>query len=176
MMSESLTPIMENARWHLDALSRGEDGYENGAIEGLMSVAYQLGKVVSASPELLSERAVQRFLGETAAVINEQNVDLSFYQLPVLHRFEGIWESNEWEQLCVTRSGIQFFVDLFRETALADDVAAINASDIDELIRKRGNDEGYLPDEKIPPEIPLSHWWWWYPKPPRRRQDSQAQR
>lgn len=169
MTAAALKQMLEEARQKLDVLRRGGDGYENGAVAELMADTYQVGKVLAASPKLRSEGDLQRFLDETVSVLEKQRVDLTFFPLNVSHQFEGIWEANEWEQLCVIRSGLQFFVELFQETALAEHVASLDTSALDGLIRERGS-EGYLSDDQIPPEIPLSHWWWWYPEPPRRRQ------
>lgn len=169
MRTEALTQILEGASRTLNVLRQGGDGYENGAVAELMADTYLVGTVLAASPKLRSEIDLQRFLDETVSVIEKQGVDLTFFPLDVLHQFEGIWEANEWERLCVVRSGLQFFIELFQETALAEHVASIDTSAIDGLIRERGS-EGYLSDDQIPPEIPLSHWWWWYPEPPRRRQ------
>jgi hypothetical protein len=170
MTSDSLIKTLEVGRRVLGVLRQGDDRDVTSAIENLMYSAYDLGKAISASPELLSNVELQRFLDEAVSVLKDRYMDLSFYPWTVVHRLEGSWEGDEWVQLCIARSGLQFFIDLFRETSISEVVTAVDASDIDEFIRNRGKDEGYVPNGEIPPEIPLSHWWWWYPEapPPRR--------
>jgi hypothetical protein len=68
-------------------------------------------------------------------------------------------------RLCIARSELQFFIDLFRDSEIGEDVAAIDTSEIDELIRMK-EDEAYVPPGKLPPELPASHWWWWFPQDP----------
>jgi len=169
MTAAFLSQLLEPARPQLDALQQGDDGYTRGTVDGLMSVVYGLGKALSASPELRADAALQRFLDETASVLKARQVNLTHYPWTVVREFKGNWESNEWDQLCVARSGLQFFIDLFRDTALSEEVAAIDPGDMDEFIRELGTDEGYSTDDEIPLEIPASHWWWWYPEAPRHR-------
>jgi hypothetical protein len=169
MTSDLLSQLLRSARRHLDALLQGDNGYKHGSVNGLMTVAYRLGQALSADPGFCTDAAVRQFMDETASVLKARQVDLTYYPATLMLEFRGNWETNEWEQLCAARSGIQFFIDLFRDTALSDEVGSIDVGDIDEFIRERGTDEGYSADEEIPSEIPASHWWWWFPQPPRRR-------
>ena len=43
---------------------------------------------------------------------------------------------------------------------------AIGRETVDDLLRQKGDHEGGLRPEQIPPGTPTSHWWWWYPAPP----------
>ncbi|HLK99974.1 MAG TPA: hypothetical protein VK539_05280 [Myxococcaceae bacterium] len=173
MTSTTLQELIATTRKDLNDLRRSSDVYESGAMEELMYDAYRLAIQLSASPEARADVTLRQLLAEASSVIEERNVDLSYYPWTVVRQFRTSWEANEWEQLCIARSGIEFFMELFRESVLAERVAGIDTSEIDEFIRESGG-EGHLPDEAIPPEIPLSHWWWWYPDKPRPRPVSPA--
>lgn len=173
MTSNTLQALLATTRKDLNALRQSSDVYESGAMEELMYDAYRLAIELSSSPESRSEVALRQLLAEVAAVIEERNVDLSYYPWTVVRQFRTSWEANEWEQLCIARSGIEFFMELFREGVLAERAAGIDTSELDEFIRESGG-EGHLPDEAIPLEIPLSHWWWWYPEKPRPRSAASA--
>lgn len=169
MTADALTQILDTGHRILDFIRQRNDVYDDGGMEELMLDVYELGRAISASPELRSNAAVQQFLEETTSVLMSKGyVALSFYPPSVTLRFEDNWEGDEWEQLCIARSGIEFFIELFRETALSEEAASMDTREMDAFIRARG-DEGHLSDDEIPPEIPLAHWWWWYPEAPRSR-------
>jgi hypothetical protein len=173
MNSSTLLDLIATTRQDLDTLRQSSDVYESGAMAELMYDVYRLGIELSASPKSGSDVALRQLLAEVASVLTERNVDLAYYPQTVVRQFRTSWEANEWEQLCIARSGIEFFMALFLESVLAEKVAAISTSAIDKFIRESG-DEGYLSDDEIPLEIPLSHWWWWYPEKPQPRPASPA--
>lgn len=170
MTSETLTRALEHARRDLATLASSEQDSEDAtdALAELLDDLYDVGKALGASAGLRTSPELQRFLEEAIPVLKARQGDLLLRPWKIRYRFQGIWEDDEWIQLLVARSGLQFFIELFRETALAENVAELDTSDVDEFIRERGN-EGNLTDEQIPPELPASHWWWWYPKEPRPR-------
>ena len=64
------------------------------------------------------------------------------------------------------RSALQFFLDLYRDSALAPFVEEIETDYLDENVRAWGEREGFLSEPEIEPHIPRSHWWWWAPGSP----------
>lgn len=124
---------------------------------------YHLGLALGIEPRLGVDPELARFIEDTVPVLREHHVDLMFFPGEVVRRFQGIWEYNEWERLCAARSGLQFFVDLFGKTALAENLSDFDTGYVDDLIREMGR-EGHLTDDEIPHGVPRSHWWWWHPR------------
>lgn len=153
MTADQLSHVVTRARGAL-AEQRWDDFFDD---------VYELGKLLVVEPRLTATPELTQFVEDSVPALREHHVDLMFFPGSVVRRFHGIWEGPEWEQLCVARSGLQFFVDLF-SGALADNLADFDTGYVDELIRERGH-EGHLADDEIPRGIPRSHWWWWYPRP-----------
>jgi hypothetical protein len=165
----SWNELVEQAHRDLDLLARAVSGSPGAAdaLEAVLDDSYGLGKAVTAAPALYDSLELRRFLHDAVPVIKEHHVDLMFHPMRLVHRFEDEWQGDEWEQLCVSRSALQFFADLFRDTPLADNLAGLESAFVDDFIRSKGH-EGHLSDSEIPVEIPAAHWWWWYPEAPSR--------
>jgi hypothetical protein len=70
---------------------------------------------------------------------------------------------DEWLQAMERRSALQFLLDAYAQTPLAERFPYLEVGDLDELLRHRGQTEGFLRDEDIPDGVPESHWWWRLP-------------
>lgn len=71
--------------------------------------------------------------------------------------------ADEWRQAVERRSALQFLLDAYARTPLAERFPYLEVDDLDELLRHRGQTEGFLRDEDIPDGVPESHWWWGLP-------------
>jgi hypothetical protein len=119
--------------------------------DGTLPTGAERERLVAASAPLLvkSFQALDRYVYATARTFNSQ------------------WYGEEWAHACETRSRVEFLFELYRgsdaQAVIAD---AADPGDLDNGFRGRGQEEGYLPADQIPPGTPPSHWWWWYPDPP----------
>jgi hypothetical protein len=132
----------------LEVLARARRDLAERHWDDLFDDVYDLGKLLVVEPRLGAAPELTQFVEDSVPALREHHVDLMFFPGSVVRRFRGIWEDREWEQLCVARSGLQFFVDLFR-SALADNLSDFDIGYVDELIRERGH-EGHLADGEIP--------------------------
>lgn len=89
------------------------------------------------------------------------------YVYETMKLFYDTWYGDEWMQACEARSRIEFLSALYRGSP-AEEVLAqlVDPSEIDDGFQQRGEFEGWLDQNEIPPGTPSSHWWWWYPRSP----------
>jgi hypothetical protein len=164
MMSASLTSILDQARARLRALRSHAKGTPTAPlVEDFLHDMYQIGLAVGDDAALLNAPELRAFLDETAPELMEEHVALLFYPGNLVLEFQHTWEYDEWEKLCRRRSALQFFLELYADTALAPFVQEIETDYLDEELRDWGSSEGFLPPSEIDPRIPRSHWWWWAP-------------
>lgn len=71
---------------------------------------------------------------------------------------------NEWPDLCLSRSVIQFLIDDYAGTPIPALIDRNDLAELDEAMRKVGDRQGPLDAELIPRGIPAAHWWWRYPQ------------
>jgi hypothetical protein len=135
-------------------------------VEEFLLDMYHLGLEIDDTPALLNSPELNVFLNETAPDLSQVSDALLLYPYSLLSKFQCVWIYDEWKQLCLLRSALQFFLDFYRETILAPVIQAINITELDSMIREWGELEGYLAPSEIDPRIPQSHWWWWAPEPP----------
>jgi hypothetical protein len=166
-MPAPLAPMLDHARAVLLRLrGRAEKTPTHPLIDDFLRSIFQIGLVIGGDPERSGSSELRFFLDETAPDLIEEHVALLFYPGRLLLEFQHTWESDEWEQLCRRRSGLQFFLDLYRDTALGPFVEEIETDDLDDEMREWGKREGFLSPAEIDPRIPRSHWWWWAPGSP----------
>ncbi len=76
---------------------------------------------------------------------------------------QGAWYGHEWIGACMQRSRIQWLRDLCLDNGFINEAEAyLDVEEWDEFLVQRGELEGGLSLEKIPPKIPVTHWWWYY--------------
>ncbi|GLQ45813.1 hypothetical protein GCM10007862_08640 [Dyella lipolytica] len=146
---------------NIDARPAGTTSFRS--VADFMSSLYEMGLVYAddhgfrATPELSS------FVDETSPTLIKDCVALFSYPGYLLQAYQKSWEYDEWEQLCRQRSGLQYFFDLYRASDFGPFVQEIDTRELDEQMHEWGSREGFLPEEKIDPRLPQSHWWWRLP-------------
>jgi hypothetical protein len=122
--------------------------------------------VACGATDLQQSAQLRTFVEATIADVTAVFVLLSAYPGELLLEFQYTWELDEWQQLCRRRSGLQFFLDLYRDTSIAPLISNIEAetADLDQQMHEWGPHEGFLTAAQIDPRIPRSHWWWWEPR------------
>jgi hypothetical protein len=135
----------------------------------VMGLVYELGLLLHRHSEAFDEARFRELLEESAELMPVALTPIEAYVGDTERKFSSAWELDEWIWVCNRRSATEFLFELYRDTPFAEHLSRVDASRIDELLRERGHDEGWLPPEKIPEGIPPSHWWWWYPADPEPR-------
>ena len=107
------------------------------------------------------------FVAASAPLLQRLFHALDKYVLAASKPFGSQWHGGEWVRACEERTRIELLHELYRGSAAEETLAnAADPSDLDDGFKKRGELEGYLPADQIPPGTPPSHWWWWYPNSP----------
>jgi hypothetical protein len=73
---------------------------------------------------------------------------------------------QEWIAACERRTRLEAVCTLWAEHLVGLEPLSVDRESLDELLRDKGEHEGGLRPEQIPPGTPTSHWWWWYPASP----------
>ena len=84
---------------------------------------------------------------------------------------DSILVCEEWEASSERRSALEFTSELFTKLGL-DVEDWIDFPRLDEALRERGERDGCLDAEAVPPGMPSSHWWWWLPDAPPSEQSA----
>ncbi len=127
-----------------------------------------IGQALERQPQLSESEPVGSFLKETEAHLDRLLLVVNLFVVQTTNILTSSWESEEWIEVCKRRSAIEFLRQLF---SISETEEFLDTEEVDELLRTRGRDEGYLKESLIPEGIPPSHWWWWYPRsPPAVRQ------
>jgi hypothetical protein len=74
--------------------------------------------------------------------------------------------SDEWMSACERRSQLEALRTFWPQALEQMGLLFFDCEGVDDLLRRKGDHEGGLRPEQIPPGTPTSHWWWWYPAPP----------
>ena len=80
----------------------------------------------------------------------------------LLSTFHG----HEWVAACERRTRLEAVCTLWADQLVGLEPLSVDRESLDDLLRQKGESEGYLRPDQIPPGTPTSHWWWWYPAPP----------
>jgi hypothetical protein len=70
---------------------------------------------------------------------------------------------DQWPRALERRSAVQFLIDLYRGLAPPGVLEQLDTEEVDWLLRRTGETEGFLSLDEIPDGIPASHWWWHLP-------------
>ncbi len=73
---------------------------------------------------------------------------------------------DEWQWACEQRSRLEALRTLWPGTLDEVGLFFFDVEVVDDLLRQKGEFEGHLRPDQIPPGTPTSHWWWWYPAAP----------
>jgi hypothetical protein len=128
-----------------------------------LSAVYHLGRAVECDPPLRSSPPAVSFVEQTSVDAVAGRPALVFWTIKFETRMSGTWEWD-WAAACERRSSLEFLLDLYTGSALAEVFGELDPEDIDDQLRHWARFEGYLPAEAIPDGIPASHWWWWAPE------------
>lgn len=157
----ALTRTLQEARQVEPGESRSEQISE--FLNGLLTV----GRTLTAQPELRTEADVQLFLLETGRQLIFLHSSVAHFVSMTIDETHGGWEDGEaWEPLLKRRSALQFLDELYAETSYGGFFNLLRLEDLDDLIRERGDIEGFPDSYPIPADIPVTHWWWWWPRTP----------
>jgi hypothetical protein len=159
----TLEALLQSLR-ALAATLTHQSSIEDEAFPFMMGIV-DLGLRLEAEPSLRPQ--VRRFLEETAAHFD--------WHIGLIRRFASDIESRSWtdwsddptlwRDLCIRRSAVAFFSELYADTSLAPMLPSLEESRLDEILRDHA-DDAYVPRDKIPPHMPTRHWWWWLPDAP----------
>lgn len=99
-------------------------------------------------------------------LVEDARVALGQYVSGVERFIDQEFYGDEWYGVAERRSKIEFIRTLYRDLLDVDWESFLAIENIDHVLKQRGDIEGPVALERIPPGTPLSHWWWWYPKDP----------
>jgi hypothetical protein len=102
---------------------------------------------------------LRRFRRESAAALADFENGLSAFADLTIFLAEGA-RDDDWYELCVRRSAIQFVLDEYGGTPVAAQIEPADVADLDVEMRRLGNEYGPVPQQFVPTGIPECHWWW----------------
>lgn len=117
-------------------------------------------------PHAAVSREFCEFIRETVPLIEAARVPLGKYMREAERFIAQEFYSDEWYGVAERRSQIEFVRSLYTDIAKIAYSAFMDVENIDDMLKQRGDQEGPVALERIPPGTPSSHWWWWYPKQP----------
>jgi hypothetical protein len=132
-----------------------------------MAYLYELGLLLLRCPQLDHSAELQTFLQSTAPLLRAIIFDVERFIDSMEDEMYSSWEISPWIGISRDRSSLEFLRKLYKDTQFGEFLCNFDLSKVDDLLRRRGNDGGYLSDAEIPSGIPAAHWWWWYPNEPR---------
>jgi hypothetical protein len=102
---------------------------------------------------------VQEFLARSAPEISKRRVEFLISGAVRLQSFiNQEFVGNQWETMCLRRSHIEAFNDLYAPVLAAEDL--IDTEELDEDIREKAEYEAMPVADLMPEGLPESHWWW----------------
>lgn len=132
-----------------------------------MAYLYELGVLLHRYPQLDHSVELQTFLQNTAPLLRAIIFDVERFIESMEDEMYSSWEISPWKGISRDRSSLEFLRELYKDTPFGEFLCNFDSSKLDDLLRQRGHDGGYLSDAEIPTGIPAAHWWWWYPNEPR---------
>lgn len=170
-MSEETKPlpeILDGIRTALKSLPASGAGGDSRVTQTqiLMHDVFELGITVSRDPTLKDSVEVTGCLAETADALRHAIIDIKAFVRATEYHLQDTWYADEWRWTCIRRSGLEFLKELYRNTSFGEYLVEFDLADLDELLKQRGEVEGFLSNDKIPTGVPKLHWWWWYPNEP----------
>ncbi len=107
-----------------------------------------------------------QFVAATAPSIADARAALVDYMLALDELVTSTFYGDEWLEACVRRSRLESARVLWAAQLGGPGAPFIDCETLDDLLRQKGDHEGGLRLDQIPPGTPTSHWWWWYPSAP----------
>lgn len=154
-MSELLDQLMARAESALTALQSTFDG---GAAPLALQFGHDIGAIgreLTMHPGLAPD--IRAFVERTAQIV-ERDTGLSSWFGRVYDAADSrSSETLEYVRALHMRSDLEFFRDLYRDSAASHRVSGIETDFTDENLKEWGGQQ-YL--EEIPPGLPASHVWW----------------
>lgn len=105
---------------------------------------------------------LSEFRRRSAGVLADLENDLPAYVERTVDLAEQA-RDQEWYQLCVRRSVIQFVWDDYSGTPAAALVSAEEVAHLDDAMRRVGTEQGPVGEKGLLRGVPAAHWWWRYP-------------
>jgi hypothetical protein len=116
---------------------------------------YEIGRELTLHPE--SAAQVRAFVERTAPLVRLCTGLISWFHRVYRAAEEHGSETAEYSGALVLRSSLEFFRDLYRDSAAADRIAGLETEETDESLREWAADQWL---EDMPAGIPTSHVWW----------------
>lgn len=108
------------------------------------------------------EQPDPEFLADSAARLPSVWIGVPRFRNGLLGWLRDSFVADEWLQSCERRTAAQFLADWYSGIPGLR-LEELELDRIDELMRHRGETEGFLLEEQIPDGVPPSHWWWRLP-------------
>lgn len=102
------------------------------------------------------------FLADSAARLPSVWVGVLRFRNRLLDWLRDSFVADEWLQSCERRTALQFLDDWYADSPGLR-LEELELDRVDELLRHRGETEGFLMEEQIPEGTPPHHWWWRLP-------------
>ena len=138
------------------------------ALSLVMKAVFELGLARQVNPSAFqSDQVRQRLSAQGARFFSFLHL-VDYYVSRLERQFWGVWEGR-WIDVCFARSGLEFLLDLYQETAFSETDDTENGAtfdktefeDLDAGIQQLQSEYGGVPAQQIPAGIPVSHWWWY---------------
>jgi hypothetical protein len=151
----ALADLLDAVRTNLAALRDSEDKQDE--VRELMRSIYDLYLFLIQLPDGRTDEVLTMFVDQAREPLQSQ---LWAIEVLAVGRLEillnSVWEADEWVRVCRERSAIAALNEIFG----SPDSPLIDTAELDESIRAKGDDEGFLDPSRIPPGMPAEHWWW----------------
>jgi hypothetical protein len=155
---QAMTAFFDHIR-RANANGPDEERELDDAMMSLVRLYDRQAQVGAVAPERL-----ERFRRESAEALTSSNA-VPTYVLRALFLAEGVNE-DQWYELSMRRSAIQSLLDDYAGTRVPELVDRDQVAELDEHLRRLGQDDEQGPVEErfIPKGLPATHWWWRYPE------------
>lgn len=166
--SETLSSLLERMEGTLRTMQAVEPVASRAdRTNRVMADFYELGLLLVRCPEFGHSVELRTFLRNSAPLLPAIIFDIERFIHSMEDKLHSSWDISPWRAISRNRSSLQFLRDLYEDTNFREFLVNFDLSKLDDLMRQRGHDGGYLSDDEIPSRIPAAHWWWWYPNEPR---------
>lgn len=146
----------------IDPQLRPLDNFE--PLRTLLRAVLDLGTTLGGDDEAREDRRVGSRLRAQGASLQAMRPLLDYFTARIEARLCGTEATGvRWVELCHGRSGLEYLLELYRGTALTDGDEPLEVQefeDIDANLKQMQAQWGGVPEARIPPGIPESHWWW----------------
>jgi hypothetical protein len=140
----------------------GEPGAELPAEEQAARADRFLAGLGGLALRLRGEPPPAAFVSDSAARLPSCWAGVLRFRDGLLDRLRDAFVADEWRQSCERRTALQELVELYGERPGLP-LFELELDRVDELLRHRGETEGFLLEQEIPEGIPATHWWWQLP-------------